>query len=252
MRRVALALAAFSLAPAALAADLMPTTYAPAPLGAQPLDMSGWYLRGDVGYAIPLRPKAEGLLPGGLTRAFNDRELGRTLTLGGGIGYRFNNWFRADVTAEWRKPANVSATNSGSNYVDGYSDERAKFGANALMLNGYVDLGTWSGLTPYLGAGVGVARKEVKDWTTQVICFTGACTPSGPGGTIPDSSKTGLAWSLMGGLGVQLTDQLSLDIGYRFLNLGGMTTKADAFGVAAKLDDVKVNEVRLGMRYMFR
>lgn len=251
MRRSALVLAAVSIASAVQAADL-PMAPNFNPTAPAVFDAGGWYLRGDVGYVMPIRPSAEGLLPGGLTRTFEREKLGKSMLLGAGVGYKFNNWLRADVTGEWRKSSTFTATNSGSNYVNGYSAESAKFSAATFMLNGYVDLGTWSGLTPYIGAGVGVSRKTIEDWTTQVVCFNALCAPSGPTATLPNSSKTGFTWALMAGTAIQLTDQLSFDLGYRFLNMGGMTTQADPFGVSAKFADVKVHEARLGLRYMFR
>jgi opacity protein-like surface antigen len=242
----AAAIAASSLALDARAADLSQIA---APLAASGLDMSSWYLRGDVGYVLPVRPTGDGILPGGVTRTFDNEQFGKSMMLGLGVGYRFNSWFRADLTAEWRKDYTFSATNSGSGYVNGFSDERAKFSARTLMLNGYIDLGTWSGITPYVGAGVGVTTKEVRDWSTQVICFTALCTPSGPAPTLPNSRKTGASWAVMAGAAIDITPSLSLDVGYRFLHLGRITTGTDAFGVAARIGDVKVNEVKAGLRY---
>ncbi|WP_342360706.1 outer membrane protein [Terrarubrum flagellatum] len=250
MRRVLLpVVAAFSLTSATQAADLASAVIAPV---AAAINTGGWYLRGDVGYVMPTRPTVNGLLPGGLIRTFEDERLGKSFLVGAGVGYKFNNWFRADATVEWRKSSTFHATNSGTNYVNGYSDERARFSARTFMVNGYIDLGSWSGFTPYVGAGVGVAAKDVRNWQTQVFCYNALCTPSGPTATLPNSSKTGFAWALMAGTAVQLTDALALDIGYRFINLGGVTTNSDPFGVAAKVDDVKVNEVKVGLRYMFR
>ncbi|MBP0650594.1 P44/Msp2 family outer membrane protein, partial [Mycobacterium tuberculosis] len=39
--------------------------------------------------------------------------------------------------------------------------ERFQASATAVMLNGYVDLGTWYGVTPYVGAGIGAAYVDV-------------------------------------------------------------------------------------------
>ncbi len=245
------AFAALALAAPAIAAD-MPTMRSTmiTPEGAGS-GLNGWYLRGDIGYVLPMRPTGNGILPGGLTRTFENERFGKSMMLGLGVGYKFNNWFRADVTAEWRKNYQFHATNSGTNYVDGYSDESAKFSARTLMLNGYVDLGTWSGFTPYIGAGMGVTTNELKGWTTQVFCYTALCTPSGPSATIPDTRKSGFTWALMAGTAIELTPNLSIDVGYRFLHLGKVTTGADAFGVGARIGDVKINEVKAGLRYKF-
>jgi opacity protein-like surface antigen len=252
MRRplILAAFAVLAFAQPAAAADMPAYGSAiAAPMGG--MGMDGWYLRGDIGYVLPMRPTGDGLLPGGLTRTFENERFGKSMMVGLGVGYKFNNWFRADVTAEWRKNYQFHATNSGTGYVDGYSDERARFSARTLMLNGYVDLGTWSGFTPYVGAGMGVTTNELKGWTTQVFCYTALCTPSGPALTIPDTRKSGFTWALMAGTAIEITPNLSLDVGYRFLHLGAVTTGTDAFGVGAKIGAVKINEVKAGLRYKF-
>ncbi|MET0606563.1 MAG: outer membrane protein [Beijerinckiaceae bacterium] len=242
-------LAALAFTAEARAADYSRMVQGPSV--ASTTDMGGWYLRGDIGYVLPWRPTGDGILPNGVVRTFENERFGNSMMLGLGLGYRLNSWFRADLTAEWRKDYDFSATNSGSNYVNGYSDERAKFSARTFMLNGYVDLGTWSGLTPYIGGGVGVTNKEVKDWSTQVFCFTAFCTPTLAMNTLPDTSKTGASWAVMAGVAWEITPNLSLDIGYRYLSLGEITTNPDSFGVSAKIGDVKINEVKAGFRYKF-
>ncbi|MBZ0216318.1 MAG: hypothetical protein K8F25_07195, partial [Fimbriimonadaceae bacterium] len=62
----------------------------------------GWYLRGDIGYDI--EKTAEFSHPGvtAANGAFIDHSIDRSGSLGVGVGYEFNDWFRADVTAEFR------------------------------------------------------------------------------------------------------------------------------------------------------
>ena len=78
---------------------------------------------------------------------------------GVGAGYRFGRWFRADVVGEYRSAAAFTG-------LERYRDARLPLGYGtdeytaskrelAVLLNGYVDLGNWYGLTPFLGAGVG-------------------------------------------------------------------------------------------------
>ena len=41
------------------------------------------------------------------------------------------------------------------------------------MFNGYADLGTWSGVTPYVGAGVGFAYNKLSGFTdTRLLPIT--------------------------------------------------------------------------------
>ena len=136
----------------ALAADLLPPPpVVEAPIVAPAADMSGWYLRGDVGVGInqmsSLRSTLQptNALGGGapaISTAYAD--LGDSALIGIGAGYQFNNWFRADVTAEYRSSA---AYRKGVTYtafcanpfcLDTYS---ANVSSAAFMLNVTLALG---------------------------------------------------------------------------------------------------------------
>ena len=107
------------LSTAALAADLPPPQmYQPPPQIAYqpaPAVSSGWYLRGDVGVGM----QTFGDFPDSQTNsafvwpaswAIVQKDLQDTSIFGGGIGYEWNNWFRTDITAEYRTKAAFKAT----------------------------------------------------------------------------------------------------------------------------------------------
>ena len=79
-----------------------------------------------------------------------------------GVGYKFNDWFRADFTGEYRGKANFhgsdNVTFTGGRGVDNYSGSKSEW---VFMANAYVDLGTWWCLTPYVGAGIGGANVKI-------------------------------------------------------------------------------------------
>ena len=79
-----------------------------------------------------------------------------------GLGYKFNDWFRVDVTGEYRGKANFhgsdSVTFTGGIGVDNYSGSKSEW---VFLANAYVDLGTWWCMTPYIGAGVGGANIKI-------------------------------------------------------------------------------------------
>src|SRR5262249_60828064 len=87
---------------------------------------------------------------------FKNEHIDPTGVIGGGVGYKINQWFRTDLTVdyEWdsdwhgRAPCGGCAGNK-------TSKEWAKVSAWTFLANAYIDLGTWSGITPYVGAGVG-------------------------------------------------------------------------------------------------
>ena len=79
-----------------------------------------------------------------------------------GIGYKVNDWFRADLTGEYRGKANFhgsdNVTFNGGQGVDNYTGSKSEW---VFMANAYVDLGTWWCVTPYIGAGIGGANIKI-------------------------------------------------------------------------------------------
>lgn len=77
--------------------------------------------------------------------------------IGAGIGYRFNEHLRGDVTLGYRGSydASESATVAG-NTLSGSSDIKSVDG----LVNGYYDIGTFGHFTPYIGAGIGFAANQ--------------------------------------------------------------------------------------------
>ena len=258
--------------PAAVAGDLAPPPLPVAP----PLDVpccgseAGWYLRGDIGTGY----SSVGKHSIKATPALNDTTLrGSGDDLGGlvhvdvGVGYQVNSWLRFDVTGEYRTGGHLSSVDDyayrpkGGTPQDGTDFYRANVSSAVGLVNGYVDLGTWYCLTPYLGGGVGVAYNRVSGFTDQGINVINPgqnnafASPSGT--TFREGNKTNFAWALMAGVGYEVTRNLKLDIGYRYLNLGDATTgsSVDRFGNTQSFKylqkDLASHDIRIGMRWQF-
>lgn len=219
---------------------------------------SGWYLRGDIGYADFAKP---GEKPYGVpVPPFDSMRLKSTYAAGIGIGYKFNTWLRADITGDYRGAAAFDARSSRTGYTEGYSVDRGKIQSSTLLLNGYIDLGTWSGITPYVGAGIGVAQNRFGSYSAQVVCLTAACGDTTPGASyplgpqartyVPSGTRTNLAWALMAGASMELMPGVLVDAGYRYVSLGEARTRLDSFGVGTRTKDLSAHEVRLGIRYV--
>ncbi len=171
---------------------------------------------------------------------------------GVGIGYAFNDWFRMDVTGEYRGKTDFSALDryqdsDGSWFTNDYSAKKSEW---LFLLNAYLDLGTWKGLTPYVGAGIGASRNRITNFR-DVNVRNDSVWLAG------SASKWNLAWALHGGVGYEVTDQLTLDLAYRYVDLGdartGMSYAFDGSGsdTPVTFKSLTSHDIMLGLRWNF-
>lgn len=266
--------AALLLSSGAFAADLAiapPPMYAPPP----PADFGGWYLRGDIGFSNQSVKNIRKNDPVAYSQISSLNET-TSFDTGGifdvGVGYRFNNWFRADVTAQYRGNANfkgtdvftASAFGVAYNGQDNYSASKSEL---LFLANAYVDLGTWWCVTPFIGAGVGTSRVTISGFTdTGVNNLQLPAAPARPfvGGppvasyaTAASGSQWNFAWAAHAGLAYQVTPSVTLELAYSFVDLGSGTTGviSDFTGFNAghvfKFNDITSHDLTLGVRWNF-
>jgi opacity protein-like surface antigen len=211
-KRLALlcATAVIGLAAPALAADLpqaVPYQFA-----------GGWYLRGDIGWsnqAVGSISNAQDVNAETLTTVSKNFEIGGIF--GGGIGYQFNDWFRADVTGEYRGASTFHGlqiyTDEQANPQTGTDQYTAIKSEWLFLANAYVDLGNWRGITPFVGGGIGASRNTISGMTdvntpTQGVAY---------GAT---ASTWAFAWAVTAGLGYQISPNTTIEVAYRYLDMG--------------------------------
>lgn len=218
---------AFVFAAQAQAADFpsMPVPmFQPAPVVEE--FASGWYLRGDLGY----RANTGGdLTAAGLSSSvsFDDGFM-----IGAGAGYKWN-WLRADVTFDYGLKSRYSSTTA-------FGPTDAKVDSFTTLLNVYADLGTWYGITPYVGAGVGAAYLTTGSISAPAAVYT-------PGAS--DGNKWNLAWAAMAGVSYSITPAWMFDIGYRYVSFGDAASASDTLGRTITFKDLAAHEFRLGARW---
>jgi opacity protein-like surface antigen len=268
---------ALGAAQAAQAADLLPP---PPPIDAPPLrgavaEETGFYLRVDTGVANTSADNLRSTFSDGSTLASQGAVVGSTnvnvgdaALLGLGAGYQFNSWFRADVTGEYRSAiayhSNISAqwpsqsttgclVGSGAYCSDDYSGQ-VKTGL--LLANAYLDMGTWYGFTPYVGAGVGAAIYQTSNVKDATNFASGSSVAGGAWGYAPSYTSANFAWAAMAGVSYHITPNLLLDAGYRYVGLGTFKTGAIACNAPSGCHfetqhfDVASNDVRVGLRWL--
>jgi opacity protein-like surface antigen len=186
---------------------------------------SSWYLRGDFAYRQYDNPRVND----GVQNLTNTG-IGEATVLTLGVGKQFNSWFRADVTIDYSFPATFRGNNSCG--VACTTADRAELANIGVFANGYIDLGTWFGVTPYIGAGVGAAHHAIKNYTVDGL-------------QVNDSgSKWSFAYAAMAGVNYAVSPNLSFDFGYRYVDLGKARIAPYNF------DDLTAHEFKIGFRYL--
>jgi opacity protein-like surface antigen len=127
----------------------------------------GLYLRGDLGWSF---------------LEWSGGSDDSSFVAGGGVGYRYNDNMRADVTVDWSGEYDVAPG--------------ADLSTTTVLGNLYFDWANDSAFTPYVGAGLGYG------WADS---------------TLGDDS--GLAMGLAAGVSIGLTDNVDIDAGYRFRDI---------------------------------
>lgn len=198
---------------------------------------SGWYLRADAGYVAasggglsadlsgPVAPPAPTLaatpaLPAAALLPAGSLGGGAGWSVGGGLGYRVLPFLRAEVSLDYLALGGAD-TSLGP----------VSTSATVALASLYWDVISIAGFTPYVGGGVGFAIDTV----------------DGPAAGTSGRNNWNFAWAVGGGVSYALGGAWSVDLGYRYLDLGAPRL-ADA-GLATT-GDLAAHQVRLGLRYM--
>lgn len=208
----------------AIAADILPPEpplYEPPPPPVfEVAERSCMYVRVDGGYSFNERPevaKNHGI-------AFGEQK-DDSWFVEGGLGCRITPYFRADVTIGYRDGQHLSTS---------FNDLDADFSAVTGMVNAYWDIANFGGITPYVGVGLGASANRLSDINLPV----------------GQSSNTRIdfAYALMAGVSVDLSERVTLDAGYRYIDLGSARAKgADPI----KVKNLDSHDIRVGLRYNF-
>lgn len=194
------------------------------------MDLSGWYLRADAGYRATTSKEAVA------TAGFpppTDNRVGNSFYGGIGAGFKWGQ-IRTDLTADYGSEASYTGTGAAAAAT-------ARIQTITGLVNAYYDIGTWWGFTPYIGAGAGVARVTVSEYQSLT-------TP--PLSSVGSNGRYNFAWALMTGVNYQLLRNLSVDVGYRFLDQGDAKTGSDLSG-SLLLKNLQSHEARIGLRWIY-
>jgi opacity protein-like surface antigen len=266
VKMLALAGATALASTAATAADFPPPMAPPPQYVQAPVDTGGWYLRGDIGVGKQnftdfdhVATNTAFVWPA--SWRIDQKRMGDTTFVGFGAGYSWNSWLRFDVTGEYRAAASVKALGSYTEFCPGGRCFDAYDGSHSawvFLANAYLDLGTWWCITPFIGAGVGSAYTTSSGFTDIGLISDGS---TGFGFASKEFSKWNLAWAVHAGLAYTVTNNVKLELAYRYLNLGDVQTQTidcASGGCAAPggarayytLTNFDSHDIKVGMRWM--
>lgn len=203
---------------------------------------TGWGEDADPGFSMDIGDKTKGTIGGGLA-----------------IGYDFYQKFQFPVRAELEyaalsevkgsKSGSVSAADVG---FDGHWSAQQKLQVQTLFMNAYYDFHNSTSFTPYVGAGIGMAflntKANIGGWDDT--------SGDGMSGSTGSKTVTNFAWNVGAGVGYEINENFTVDLGYRFAGLGEAKTKwvKDDAGynwARAKTEDIYMHQVMLGLRVTF-
>ena len=215
------------------------------------------YLRIDAGYAwsrdAEIRDNGQWVicanLPCDAPSSLND--VGGSLVIGAGVGYRVAPNIRTELALAYRGGFELDEPDSGVPPTTFKSEIRSW---NA-MLNGYYDFELGGPWKPYVTAGIGVARNEVK--TINATNPAAATQPAlFSNFQLVGETETSFAWQIGFGVGYAVKPGMTLEFGYRYVDLGDLKIPAQTVifnpgpvEYAGAKGELKSHELTIGFRF---
>ena len=222
-------------------------------------DTTGFYLGGQLGASIlkansikdtvSYQSYSEDFKIG----SFNKGKFAGALNIGYNFKYDYDLPIRAELSYTMRG-------NSNKKYSHGYSDvvvpddylktsDRHKVRMHTLMVNAYYDIETNRSITPFVGAGLGVAFTKLdQTYSAQYE----SVYYDGSGSVGMSDTNTKFAWNVAAGVTYNIDENLDIDFTGRYVNAGKTTVKTNIQGVNVK-GSAKLSSIDLlaGIRYTF-
>jgi len=182
---------------------------------------------------------------------------------GVGIGYQFNRWLRFDMTGEYRGDStflaqdrypggngtfNVDSNAADGTFAPGTNEYTADIQSWVGLANAYIDLPNVLCITPWVGAGIGLASVSVNGLKDVNV-------PNNSVFYAADHAQTNFAWAVYGGLAYDVNPSVTIDLSYRYLDLGDARSgTVTAYDNSTSYEGVDINnihshDIMLGVRW---
>ena len=218
------------------------------------IDLEGFYITAKGGVSKTSDTGVTSLIaPFGNLNTFQNEDLGTGSAFGFSVGKYLTDSFRLELEAIKRTGYEYDVRDAN---LPRFTD-KAKIETEAVFINGFYDFQPFSirntAITPYLGGGVGISRNKMGADLTYNNGLP-------DGGSANGNTINQFAYKLSAGTLVSLTEQLSLDVNYQYVNLGAFKggTEFSRNGVFSSNfqrgingGDIKTQELMVGLQYKF-
>ena len=178
----------------------------------------------------------------------SDDDLGTGSAFGISAGKYITDNFRLELEVIKRTGYEMDTTDSDNNLME------ANITSKSIFFNGFYDFQPFSlgntPITPYLGGGVGISKNKM-----------GATHENRPGNTVDGKTISQFAYKVAAGTLVDLTENVSLDINYQYVNLGNLKSGVGVYNqngifqanLPAGINggEIKTQELMVGLQYKF-
>ena len=211
------------------------------------VDMDGIYITAKGGVS---KSMDTGTMSYESSRVFtlNDEDLGTGNAFGISAGKYITDNFRLELEAIKRTGYEMDTTAVDGPFYD------AKISSKSIFINGFYDFQPFSirntAITPYLGGGVGISKNKM-----------GTTHENRPASTLDGKTISQFAYKVAAGTLVGLTENVSLDINYQYVNLGNLKSGVGVYDVNGNFQgnlaagvnggDIKTQELMVGLQYKF-
>lgn len=158
---------------------------------------------------------------------------------------------RGEIAFDWKSEAkdmNEFEFAISNNYTHEFETKTSVYD---VMLNLYYDFDTGTAFVPFIGAGLGYGHIAIESTGRGNV-------PTGAFELPVELQADNFVWNVGAGIAYELTENLAIDLMYRYTNYGSVDTSValEVQGLGAKLPvdadfDVATHEFLLGARYTF-
>lgn len=188
------------------------------------------------------------------------------LVIGAQAGYAFENGLRLEAEARYRQQ-DVDDTPQDFNFGGLLGNNTVQFvdsdvQSTSIVANVYYDFVQFHRvhrrITPYIKAGVGIAINSADVEIDVQPLFSSPFVDTRALGSecddafcFEDETLVQFAWNIGAGVAFQISEQLTADLEYQYIDFSGGDIEFDALGNEIRFEGLSAHEVTFGLRYAF-